>query len=106
MPDDGYYAVIFASQRTPADEGYGDMAARMLALAAEQPGFLGVEGARDATGQGITVSYWRSLEDIRRWRNHAEHLEAQRLGKERWYQSFRLRIAKVIDERTWAAPLS
>lgn len=54
-PEPPYYAVIFTSLRAEGDQGYGAMAGRMLALAAMQPGFLGVESARD--GVGITVSY-------------------------------------------------
>lgn len=92
-PDPPYYAVIFSSQRTEGDNGYGEMAARMEALAAGQPGFLGIESVRD--GLGITVSYWDSLESIRSWKRHAEHREAQRLGHQRWYSGFRVRIAKV-----------
>ena len=57
-PEPPYLAVIFSSQRTDGDQGYGAMAERMVELAREQPGFLGVESARDAEGFGITVSYW------------------------------------------------
>lgn len=92
-PEPPYYAVIFTSLRAEADQGYGAMAARMLEMAAMQPGFLGVESARDSVG--ITVSYWASLEAIRLWKGQAEHLEAQRLGRERWYANFKVRIAKV-----------
>lgn len=92
-PEPPYYAVIFTNQRTETDDGYGVMADRMVELAAEQPGFLGVESVRD--GLGITVSYWESLEAIKHWKQNAEHKEAQRLGHEKWYASFKLRIAKV-----------
>jgi len=92
-PPPPYYAVIFTSTRTPGDDGYGAMAARMMKMAAEQPGFLGVETAHDAIG--ITVSYWRSLEDIADWKRVAEHREAQRNGREKWYAAFKTRIAKV-----------
>ncbi|MDX1458119.1 MAG: antibiotic biosynthesis monooxygenase [Marinobacter sp.] len=91
-----YYAVIFTSVRTEGDEGYGDMAEKMLKLAAEQEGFLGVESARE--GVGITVSYWDNLEAIRQWKQNVEHREAQRLGREAWYAGFRVRIAKVERE--------
>ena len=90
-----YYSVIFANQRTAGDEGYGKMAERMVELAMQQPGFLGVDTARDADGFGITVSYWTDLESIKNWRNNAEHLEAHRLGREQWYKNFSLRIAKI-----------
>ncbi|WP_407657790.1 antibiotic biosynthesis monooxygenase family protein [Marinobacter guineae] len=55
------------------------MADRMVALAAAQPGFLGMESVREDLG--ITVLYWESLESITNWKRNAEHLEAQRLGK-------------------------
>ncbi len=97
-----YYAVIFSSERNGGDEGYSDMAASMLALAARQPGFLGVDSARDP-GLGITVSYWRDLESIRAWREHADHLEAQRLGRERWYRRYTLRVARVERSSTFEA---
>ncbi|TFH88335.1 antibiotic biosynthesis monooxygenase [Billgrantia azerbaijanica] len=92
-PTPPYYAVIFSSIRTEGDHGYGAMAERMLELAAEQDGFLGVESARE--GVGITVSYWDSLEAIRAWKQNAEHREAQRLGRARWYAEFQVRVARV-----------
>ena len=95
-PEPPYYAVIFSSLRTEGDDGYGEMATRMMALAAQQPGYLGVESARD--GLGITVSYWRSLEEIAAWKRVADHLEAQRRGRADWYKAYRTRIAKVERE--------
>jgi heme-degrading monooxygenase HmoA len=102
--DEPYYAVIFSSQRTAADgAGYAAMADRMLVLAAEQPGFLGVESARGADGLGITVSYWESRAEIAAWKAHAEHLVAQQMGREKWYSAFRLRVCRV--ERDVAFPV-
>ena len=95
-PRPPYYAVVFTSQRTAADpDGYAVTAERMLELAAQQPGFLGIESARGADGVGITVSYWDSLDGIRRWREHAEHLQAQARGRSTWYGRFRLRVCRV-----------
>jgi heme-degrading monooxygenase HmoA len=94
-PAPPYYAVIFTSQRPPADDGYGDMAARMVDLAAQQPGFLGIESVRDAEGFGVTVSYWSSEGAISAWKRNAEHRIAQEKGKATWYADYELRIAKV-----------
>ena len=69
------------------------MSERMMALVAEQPGFLGVESARDS--MGITVSYWQDLTSIRQWKAQAEQVEAQALGRQKWYGTFKTRIAKV-----------
>lgn len=92
-PEPPYYAVIFTSVRTEVDEGYAQMASKMLQLAAEQPGFLGLESARD--GLGITVSYWDSLEAIKNWKANLEHQQAQKLGHQKWYSNFKTRISKV-----------
>ncbi len=89
------YAVIFTSRRTPEDQGYDDMAVRMEELAAEQPGFLGIESARGSDGFGITISYWRSLDELQAWKQVAEHRGAQQLGRERWYTEYQVRVARV-----------
>ena len=96
------YAVIFTSTRTEVDEGYGDMAEKMVELASQQPGFLGVESARDPGGLGITVSYWESEEAIAHWRANAEHRIAQSHGRGKWYAEFVTRVAKVERSRGFA----
>ena len=101
-PDPPYFAVIFTSRRTPADEGYGDTSEQMIALASQQPGFLGYESARGADGLGITVSYWQSEEAIANWRRHADHLVAQQKGRETWYSEFVTRVARVERARRFA----
>ncbi len=92
-PKPPYYAVIFTSIRTEGDNGYTNMAVKMLKLAERQPGFLGCESAREDAG--ITVSYWTDLESIKKWKSNPEHREAQRLGREKWYSGFKTRISKV-----------
>jgi heme-degrading monooxygenase HmoA len=94
-PEPPYVAVIFSSLRTEGDRGYGAMVERMEDLAKVQPGFLGVESARDAEGFGITVSYWRDEASVAAWKAHAEHAVAQRLGREAWYGAFRVRVCRV-----------
>lgn len=95
-----YYAVVFSSQRTNGDNGYGAMGDRMVELAAQQPGYLGIESVRGVDGFGITVSYWESEHAIANWKAVAEHREAQEKGKSEWYAHYELRIAKV--ERAYA----
>ena len=99
-PEPPYYAVIFTNLQSDDTQGYGDMAERMQALASEQPGYLGFESARD--GLGIAVSYWRDLDSIANWKANAEHLVAQRNGRERWYTHYTTRICKV--EREYSHP--
>ena len=93
-PEPPYYAVIFTSVRSGDDRGYAEMDRRMLELARAQPGFLGIDSVQENRA-GITVSYWRDLASIAAWKAHAEHVIAQRLGAERWYEHYAVRIARV-----------
>ncbi|MDB4967982.1 MAG: hypothetical protein JWN44_3671 [Myxococcales bacterium] len=98
-PAPPYVAIIFTSMRTADDDaGYQAMAVEMERLAARQPGYLGIESARGADGLGISVSYFRTADDARGWKAHADHLGAQRLGRERWYRAYSVRIAEVQRE--------
>ena len=95
-----YYAVIFSSLRTEGDQGYSQAAMRMLELAREQPGFLGVESARE-DGLGITVSYWASEAAILAWKHHAEHRAVREQGRSTWYSAFHTRVCKVERDYTF-----
>ena len=94
--DEPHFAVIFTSRRR-LDDGvdYSEAATRMLELAENQDGFLGVDSVRDADRLGITVSYWRDLDAIRAWHDVAEHRNIQDLGRRLWYSAYTVRICAV-----------
>ncbi len=92
-PEPPYYAVIFSSLRTEEIEGYAEMADLLVELASMQEGFMGIESARNELG--ITVSYWKDLESIRKWKQHTDHVIAQKKGRTDWYKHYKTRIAKV-----------
>ena len=96
-----YYAVIFVSSQKD-DTGYGKMAAAMAALAAEQPGYLGIESARGEDGLGITISYWESEAAISAWKSNAAHAAAQDRGIQQFYEHYELRVARV--DRAYSGP--
>lgn len=96
-----YYAVIFTSKRTDGDNGYSEMANKMETLAKQQPGFIGIESARETIG--ITVSYWETLDAIKQWKENTAHLYAQERGKSDWYSYYNVRICKVEREYEFAA---
>lgn len=102
LPDPPYFAVIFSAQRREGDQGYGAMAQKMESLAAQQPGYLGFESTRDAAGYGIAISYWADEASLLAWKAVAEHALAQKLGRERWYSHYTLRVARV--ERHYEGP--
>ena len=92
-PAPPYTAVIFTSRRTAGDNGYGVMSQRMVDLAAQQPGFLGIESARE--GVGITVSYWADDCAAAAWKTVTEHVIAQERGRAVWYDDYQVRVATV-----------
>ena len=99
-----YYAVIFSTVRSVEDStGYEKAAHRMLELAERQPGFLGFETVRGEDGFGITVSYWKTLDDIRAWKAHPEHKAIQEKGRALWYQSFTTRVSRVDRDNSFDA---
>lgn len=98
-PNQRYVAVIFSSRRTGHGAADYDAAAvEMEALAERQPGFLGIESARNADGTGITVSYWATVAHAQAWKGVAEHRAVQQRGRDEWYESYRVRIAEVTRD--------
>ncbi len=97
-PTPPYYAVIFTSKKSQKDLGYSKMAKELKEILSGFDGFLGAESLRRDDGFGVTISYWDSLESIKRWKNNPKHLEAQEKGKKIWYQEYKIRIAKVKRE--------
>ncbi len=92
-PEPPYYAVIFTTLRTDNEEGYDETATKMETLAKQQEGYLGIESVRDEIG--ITVSYWKNVESIIKWKNNVEHTIAREKGRALWYKKYQLRICKV-----------
>jgi len=91
-----YYAVIFTSTQNENIDGYSNMANAMEELAKQQPGFIGLDSARNDVG--ITVSYWETIEAIKNWKQHTDHLVAQQKGRQDWYSWYNVRICKVERE--------
>ncbi len=102
-PEPPYYAVIFTSVHTGFSVAeYDAVATLMFTLAAEQPGYLGVETSRAEVG--ITVSYWNDEESIRSWREHLEHTVVRERGRSEWYARYTLRVARVERAYTFSGP--
>ncbi len=91
-----YYAVIFTSILKENVEGYSEMAEKMEALAKQQSGFISMDSSR--TEIGITISYWKTLEAIKLWKQHTDHLVAQQKGQDEWFNWYNVRICKVERE--------
>ncbi len=102
-PSPPYYAVIFSSVRTDDDDGYAQTIEHMMDIGLKHDGCLGLESVNDGD-MGISVSYWKDLESIKSWKQVADHITAQKLGREKWYKSYTTRIAKVEREYSYEKP--
>ena len=99
---DRYFAAIFTTQRSQSgDDIYEIMSSRMVALAQQQQGFLGLESVRGNDGIGITVSYWTDREAIQNWGRHAEHVSVKAMGRQEFYQWYRIRIAEIFADKAF-----
>ena len=102
----GTIAVIFVAQRIAVeDESYAQAASAMAALAAQQPGYVGIDSVRDASGLGITVSYWASDAAAKAWRDNAEHSKIREAGRDIWYSAYSLHVADITRSYDWTKKL-
>ena len=88
------YIVIFKATIKSLDENYYQTAEKMRQLALNDYGCVRIDSVGDEA-QEITLSYWNSEEDILAWKNNSEHLKAQRLGMDKWYESYSVEIARL-----------
>lgn len=93
-PAPPYYAVIAPAELADDVRGYPELAAKLVELARQQPGFLGIESGFQK-GFALAVSYWDSLEAIQAWSVNAQHMMAKERGKTVWFRKYVTRIAKV-----------
>ncbi|WHU01618.1 antibiotic biosynthesis monooxygenase [Sphingomonas sp. NIBR02145] len=101
----GQTVVMFISERTGTDPaGYAEAAARMDALAAQQPGYRGVDHVGNDQAQAITLSYWADEASAMAWRQHPEHAETREAGRGRWYSWYMLHVAEIGRSYSWQRP--
>jgi heme-degrading monooxygenase HmoA len=91
------FVVIFRARIRDYDAAYADMAARMRELALAEFGCLEFHALSEGREE-IALSYWPSEESIRAWKAHPEHVLAQQAGRERWYETYSVQVARVTRE--------
>ena len=91
------YAVIFKAEINKLDSRYAELAEQMRFLSMKKYGcsdFISVTEGK----QEIAISYWQNLQQIQAWKQDAEHLVVQELGKTDWYQSYTVQVVEVLRE--------
>lgn len=91
------FVVIFRAKVRTVDSEYSEVAARLRELAMGQFGCLDFQAITEGNNE-IALSYWPNEESIVAWKSHSEHLLAQQLGRERWYESYTVQVAEITRE--------
>lgn len=91
------FVVIFRATVRQLDPEYSAMAARMRELALTRFGCIEFHALMEGK-QEVALSYWPDEDSILAWRQHPEHIEAQRLGRTRWYESYRVEVTKIARD--------
>jgi len=103
MSPDPHVVCIFRSVRTDhsADQ-YAQWSERIDQLVTTTPGYIGHASYRDdASGQGVTVSYFESMSHLVAWKEVPEHLEAQTLGRSAFYSEYQVDVAEIVRQYRW-----
>ena len=98
--------VLFRSKLVPtaSSDGYDEMAKEMDDLARTMPGFIDVKSFKAEDGERLTLVWWQDEDTLRAWREQARHRVAQRTGRERWYEYYKLEVAEVIRANNFDRP--
>ena len=94
-------AVIFEVWPHPEHKDrYFEIAAGLKADLQAMDGFLSVERFQSLVDEGkiLSLSFWRDEEAVKGWRQHFDHREAQKSGRERIFLNYRLRVAEVMRD--------
>ena len=99
------WVVIFRATVREFDEEYAKTAARMRELALGEFGCIEFHSVTEGREE-VALSYWTSEAHIKAWRSHPEHLAAQRLGRERWYERYSVEVAEIARRYASVDPAS
>lgn len=94
------FVVIFRAKVRAMDGEYSQVAGRLRELALQRFGCLEFVAVNDGPDE-VALSYWPDEERIRAWKQYSEHVLAQELGRERWYESYIVQVANIGREYRW-----
>lgn len=94
--------ITFRSRLTDqAGEDYQATNTEMEALVRQNPGFIDVKSYKSDDGERLTLVWWNDEESLREWREQVRHRAAQSTGRQKWYQYYKMEVAKVIRESSF-----
>jgi heme-degrading monooxygenase HmoA len=86
-------AVIRARLRPGIADEYYPLADRMGEIARAMPGFISWKVYHSDDGERVSIHEWESPEQLKAWREHPEHRQVQKLGREKFYEEYTIYVA-------------
>ncbi len=83
---------------------YAATSRRMHELVEKWPGFLSLKEYRSEDGEVVDIARFADEESLEAWRKEPEHLEAQRRGREEFYDRYHIQALKVIRDYAVRTP--
>ncbi len=95
---------VFRSRLDEAHrEEYAALAPEIMALAQAMPGFLSAKTFTAPDGERVTIAEFDTWEHHEAWSKQRRHLEAKRLGIQKFYLRYDITVCGVIAERHFEA---
>lgn len=99
--------ILFRSKLTAtAGDDYGAMAQAMANHARTFEGFVAMKGFKADDGERMTVVWWTDEESLKVWAGDLKHRAAQDLGREKWYEYYKIEVAQIIRTNNFERPLA
>lgn len=98
--------IVFRSKLRPGVDPspLEPVGARMYELASSMPGFISYKDFAAADGEGVSIVEFESLEALEAWRRHPEHVEAQRLGRDRFFAEYQIQVCTPVRSYRFPEP--
>ena len=88
---------VFRSRLMPGlQDEYVALVERMQQIAQTIPGYISHKGFWSDDGERVTIVEFEHEEGQTAWRMHPEHLEAQKLGRVKYYEMYDIKVCNVL----------
>ncbi len=86
------------------EEAYAATSRRMHELVDHWPGFISLKEYTSEDGEVLDIARFADERSLEAWRREPEHLEAQRRGREEFYDRYQIQAARVIRDYEYEIP--
>jgi heme-degrading monooxygenase HmoA len=95
---------VFRSRLRPdIGDDYLALSNRMFELAQTMPGFVAIKDFVAEDGERVAIVEFAHADGQHAWRSHPAHIEAQKLGREKYYSEYHIQTCTLDRESKFNA---